>query len=59
MKRCPCCKKMHAPTHFACHSGSLGGLASAAALTKAQRKARASKAGKLGGWPKGKPRKGL
>lgn len=36
---------------------SLGGKASAANLTKKQRIARARKAGKAGGWPKGKPRK--
>lgn len=36
--------------------GRAGGLASAQALTQAERIARARKAGKLGGWPKGKPR---
>lgn len=33
--------------------GKLGGLARAASLSKAERLAAASKAGKLGGWPKG------
>lgn len=36
--------------------GKLGGQARAAALTPEQRAAQASKAGKAGGWPKGKPR---
>lgn len=36
---------------------SLGGRASAERLTPSQRSERAKKAGKKGGWPKGKPRK--
>jgi hypothetical protein len=37
--------------------GRLGGFARAQKLSKAQRLEQASKAGKAGGWPKGKPRK--
>jgi hypothetical protein len=37
--------------------GKLGGTARAAKMTPAQRSEAASKAGKHGGWPKGKPRK--
>lgn len=37
--------------------GSLGGLARAAKMTPEQRAAAAAKAGKAGGWPKGRPRK--
>lgn len=36
---------------------SMGGKASWAKLTPEQRSKRASKAGKKGGWPKGRPRK--
>lgn len=36
--------------------GRLGGEARASALTPAQRSAIAKKAGKAGGWPKGKKR---
>lgn len=36
--------------------GKLGGAARASALTSEQRAAIARKAGKAGGWPKGKPR---
>jgi hypothetical protein len=36
--------------------GKLGGAARAAKLTPEQRRAIAVKAGKLGGWPKGKKR---
>jgi hypothetical protein len=36
--------------------GKLGGTARAAKMTPEERSAAASKAGKLGGWPKGRPR---
>ena len=36
---------------------SMGGKASARKLTAKQRSERARKAGRKGGWPKGKPRK--
>lgn len=49
---CPCCNQMRPQTHFACESGRQGG----SRQTPAQAAARLRNS-KLGGWPKGRPRK--